>query len=86
MGLTFQRRSSEKIVKTIILQDTFISGTPVYAGEVLDLEESVFHQLHEIISRDPSGSETRRAVRHKDATPEQLALVKQREKKQPAHA
>jgi hypothetical protein len=56
-------------VKAIVIADTFVSGTPVFAGEVIELEKSDFDEL----------SIYKKAVALDEATEEQKKLVKARE-------
>jgi hypothetical protein len=42
---TIKRLKGDSSVSARILQDTFICGEPVSAGEILDLEELIFLEL-----------------------------------------
>jgi hypothetical protein len=65
--MSFKVRSKEKEVKALILHDTWIEGTPVYAGDTHDIAESTFLHLKSL----------KRAVEERFATKENHAAIKQ---------
>jgi len=70
----FKRQQAVETIKTLIVQDTWIEGTPVYAGEVVEIDKETLTLLREV----------KRAVEYDRATKDQLKLEKTR--KEPVHA
>ena len=56
--------------KILIISDTFIDGKPVFAGDVLEVDDSIQLAL----------TQAKRAVLADKATPEQKAIVKKEKK------
>ena len=44
--MAFKAKAKERLVKILILNDTWIEGTPVFAGETHEIEESIWERMH----------------------------------------
>jgi len=62
----FKKREPPETIKILIVQDTWIQGQPVFAGEVVEVEKEILALL----------KETKRAVEYSKATKKQLELEK----------
>jgi hypothetical protein len=64
----FEPEESEpvELVRILIVQDTWIQGTPVFKGQVHEVDREIFQHLKEL----------KRAIKHEDATKELLESLK----------